>query len=103
MSIRAVFDELISLDITGRRFCGGTCTAQGGHACLCVRLNQRKKPNDAINSPINMRRKHYPSPAKSLSLTPIVGACLGGALLAGLPATNIRAQGADAARVDKLE
>jgi len=50
-----------------------------------------------------MRRKHYPSPAKSISLTPIVGACLGGALLAGLPATNARAQGADATRVDKLE
>jgi hypothetical protein len=32
-----------------------------------------------------------------------VGACLGGALLAGLPATNARAQAADAGRMEKLE
>jgi hypothetical protein len=36
-------------------------------------------------------------------LNPLVGACLGGALLAGMPAANAQAQGADAARVEKLE
>lgn len=50
-----------------------------------------------------MRRKHHTTSANTLSLTPLVGACLGGALLAGLPATNLQAQGADGARVDKLE
>lgn len=50
-----------------------------------------------------MRRKHHTSYAKPLSLTPIVSACVGSALLAGLPAPNLQAQGAEAARVDKLE
>lgn len=50
-----------------------------------------------------MRRKHHTLHAKPLSLTPIVSACLGGALLAGLPATNAQAQGADPVRMDKLE
>jgi hypothetical protein len=63
----------------------------------------RALTNDSTNLQINMRRKHHTSTAKSISLTPIVGACLGSALLAGWPATNARAQGADAARVDKLE
>lgn len=36
-------------------------------------------------------------------MTPFVSACIGGALLAGLPVTNAQAQGAGAARMEKLE
>jgi len=50
-----------------------------------------------------MRRKHHTSYAKPLSLTPVVSACVGSALLAGLSAPNLQAQGTDAVRVDKLE
>src|SRR5688572_9960973 len=60
-------------------------------------------PKTTTNSNINMRRKHFKPSASSRSLTPIVGACLGGVLLAGLPTTNAQAQGAEAARMEKLE
>lgn len=50
-----------------------------------------------------MRRKNYIKPARPLTLSPIVSACVGGALLAGLPASNANAQGAEATRMEKLE
>lgn len=50
-----------------------------------------------------MRRKKHITAATALSVRPLVGACLGGALLAGLPAGSVQAQGADAGRLEKLE
>ena len=50
-----------------------------------------------------MRRKKHNTIASSRSFSPIVGACLGGALLAGMPANTVIAQGADAGRLEKLE
>lgn len=48
-----------------------------------------------------MRRKKHNTTASSRSFSPFVGACLGGALLAGMPIANVHAQ--DAARLEKLE
>ena len=48
-----------------------------------------------------MRRKKNNTTASSLSFSPFVGACLGGALLAGMPMANVHAQ--DAGRLEKLE
>lgn len=48
-----------------------------------------------------MRRKHFKPSANSRSLTPLVGVCLGGALLTGMTTTTAQAQ--DAARMEKLE
>ena len=48
-----------------------------------------------------MRRKKQTTVARPFSANPIVSACLGGAILAGLPVTNVHAQ--DAGRLEKLE
>ena len=48
-----------------------------------------------------MRRKKQTTVARPFSVSPIVSACLGGAILAGLPVTNVHAQ--DAGRLEKLE
>jgi hypothetical protein len=48
-----------------------------------------------------MRRKKQTHTARSLSVTPIVSACLGGAILAGMPVGNVHAQ--EASRLEKLE
>lgn len=48
-----------------------------------------------------MRRKKHNTAASSLSFSPFVGACLGGALLAGMPLGNVHAQ--DAGRLERLE
>ncbi|MBK8000201.1 MAG: outer membrane beta-barrel protein [Verrucomicrobia bacterium] len=48
-----------------------------------------------------MRRKKQTNTARSLSVTPIVSACLGGAILAGIPVGNVHAQ--EASRLEKLE
>ena len=48
-----------------------------------------------------MRRKKQTTVARPFSVSPIVSACIGGAILAGLPVTNVHAQ--DAGRLEKLE
>ena len=41
-----------------------------------------------------MRRKKQTTVARPFSANPIISACLGGAILAGLPVTNVHAQDA---------
>ena len=48
-----------------------------------------------------MRRKKQTTAANPRSFSPLVSACLGGAILAGLPVTTVHAQ--DAGRMEKLE
>src|SRR5215204_5981974 len=91
--------ESFSYGLGGGEQAHGTSVAHGPS-----RAAQRAcaKSNTESIERTNMRRKKYITPARPLTFSPIVSACVGGALLAGLPTSNAQAQGADAARIEKL-
>jgi hypothetical protein len=48
-----------------------------------------------------MRRNKPTTPTRPFPVSPVIRACLGGAIIAGLPISNVHAQ--DAGRLEKLE